>query len=354
MDTARFESEVISLTDLGPIAEKIHSVNIPVRALGMRRGLPNPIHLFRLAGWLRATAPNLVQTWMSHADVLGGMAARMAGNIPVVWGIRHTPLLAQNNKRTTIWTAKLAARLSNTLPQKIVCCAEAIHKGHVDLGYRADKMVVIPNGFDLETLNKKPSARTSLKKELNIPKEGIIIGLIGRFDPNKDHHNFIKATGMFGDQVKNVHYVLCGDGIDAGNKRLANWIADAQPTGPYHLLGRRDDMPRIYSALDIACSSSSSEGFPNVVGEAMACAVPVVATDVGDAALMIGDTGRVVPANNAAALARGLLDIINAGPQERTRLGEAARKRIESRYALPVIRDQYESLYEEVAAQCAE
>src|SRR5262249_16836853 len=124
MDRTRFQNEVISLIELGPMAERLRSSGISARSLGMRRGSANPIQVLRLANWLRQSQPKVVQTWMYHADLLGGIAARLAGK-PVVWAIHHTNLDPGQNKRLTILTARMCAQLSHNVPRRIVCVSQA-------------------------------------------------------------------------------------------------------------------------------------------------------------------------------------------------------------------------------------
>jgi len=355
MDRKTFDSEVISLTDIGSVGKKIEALGVPVRVLGMRRGLPNPLMILKLAGWLRRFKPDAIQTWMYHADLIGGLAAKIAGGIPVAWGIRQSNLDPTGSKRTTIWTAKLCAWLSHCLPSKIVCCSNASQQVHHALGYAVDKMIVIPNGFDLTAFKPDPAARSAVREQLGIAEQCILIGLVGRFDPQKNHHNFILAAVELLKRRPEIHFVLCGDQVDWKNTTLSNWIDQAGVRSNFHLLGRRQDIPHLTAALDIASSSSSyGEGFPNVVGEAMACGVPCVVTDVGDSALIVGETSRVVLPRDPFALATAWLELIDLGSNERKQLGEAARQRIHECFSLPDIAEQYGKLYQQVVVKCAE
>ena len=352
MDRNKFEIQVISLTDIGPIGEKIEDLGIPVRSLGIARGMPDPRMVFKLAKWFRRDIPDLIQTWMYHADLIGGLAAKIAGGIPVIWNIRHSNLDPKVNKNTTLWTAKVCTKLSDWLPSKIVCCSYVSEQVHARLGYNQNKMVVIPNGFDLDVLSPDMNARKAIRKELELAEETTLVGLIARFNPQKDHQNFFQAAGLLHQNRPDVHFVLCGDGIDWNNSKLTEWIVDAEVKSVTHLLGHRSDIPSIQAALDIASSSSSSgEGFPNVIGEAMACEVPCVVTDVGDSAKIVDVTGIVVPPKDPQALAKGWERLIEMGAEARRKLGIAARKRIQANYSLAVITEQYEDLYHRVVPE---
>lgn len=348
MDREAFDVRVVSLTDVGPVGEKIRALGVPVRMLGMRRGVPDPRGVWRLTRWLRKDKPDIVQTWMYHADLVGSLAVRLAGGIPVVWGIHHSNLDPDGNKRTTIWTARACARFSHRVPTRIICCSEASRAVHAALGYAVAKMVVMPNGFDLGAFKPDAAARDAVRRELGIPHWALLIGLVGRFDPQKDHCNFVAAAAKMGAADDQVHFLLCGDRVTWDNAALAGWIEAAGMRPRFHLLGRRDDMPRLTAALDIASSSSYGEGFPNVIGEAMACGVPCAVTDVGDSAYIVGDTSLAVPPRDPDALAASWRKLIQMGAEGRRRLGAAARRRVEERFSLPKVVSQYEELYGEI------
>jgi len=352
MDRTRFAPQVISMVDLerGPLTEKFRTLGVPLRSLGMHPGRPNPLSLLRLTHWLRKDPPDVISTWMYHADLMGGLAAKLAGGIPVAWGIRQSNFTENGSPRLTIYTMKMCAHASKWLPTRIVCCSEASQQVHAALGYATDKMIVIPNGFDLSAFKPDAAARASVRKELEIPTEASVIGLINRFHPQKDHLNFIQAAALLQRQWPDVYFLLCGDGITWANSELARWIQESGIAGRYRLLGARNDIPRLTAALDIAaCSSSFGEGFPNVIGEAMSCGVPCAVTDVGDSALIVGQTGRVMPPQDPKALAKALVELMELGSEGRARLGVAARCRIKEHFDLPDVVERYQSIYHELA-----
>jgi glycosyltransferase involved in cell wall biosynthesis len=351
MDRTRFVTQVISMIDLdlGPLSEKIEGLGVPLRSLGMRPGRPNPLAALRLAQWLRNDRPDVVSTWMYHADLIGGLAAKLAGGIPVAWGIRHCDFSREGNRWLTIQTIKACARMSRWLPTRIICNSVASRDAHAAVGYGIEKMVVIPNGSDLTAFKPDPVSRESVRKELGIPEEALLIGLVGRFHPHKDHRNFTEAAALLSRTRPDVYFLLCGDEVTWDNAQLVRWIEQAGIKRQCRLLGRRDDVSRVTSALDIAASSSFGESFPNVILEAMSCGVPCVATDVGDSALIVGDTGRVVPPKNPLALSWAWQALIELGRQGRTQLGLAARQRVQEHFDLPDIVGRYQKLYEELA-----
>lgn len=349
-DRAAYESEVISMTDIGAVGEKIRALGVPIRALGMRRGVPNPLGVLRLARWLSQYSPDVVQSWMYQADLVSGLAARLAGGMPVAWGIHNAYLEPRSVKRIKLWTVRACIWSSGWLPSRIVCCSEASREVHARLGYPQKKMMVVPNGSDLAAFRPDPEARRSVCEELGLRVETPLIGLVARFDLPKDHRTFVQAAGLLHTRVPEAHFILCGDSITRENPQLTEWIDAARVRSRCHLLGRRLDVPRLSAALDVATSSSSfSEAWPLAVGEAMACGVPCAVTDVGDSSVIVGDTGRVVPPKNPQALADAWHGLLTLGPDERARLSQAARRRMEEHFDLLGAVAKYEKLYEELA-----
>lgn len=348
LDRDRFQPVVISLTTRGEIGARIEALGIKVQALGM---LPSVFHLFKflqMVRLLRQSQPDVVHTWMYHADLLGGLAARLAGIRGVAWCIRHSNLDPAQNKRSTLWVMKACSVLSGWLPRKILVCSERARSIHVAAGYRADKMVLIPNGFDLERFCPDPAARGAVRAELGLAPDTPLVGLIARTDPQKNHTGFLEAAARVLAALPQVHFVLAGTGIDTLNQSLMASIDRLGLRSHCHLLGRRDDMPRLMAALDVLASSSFGEAFPNVLGEAMACGVPCVVTDVGDSAEIVGETGRVVASGDMVGLADHLVELLQWPAGQRAQLGERARERVQLRYAIVDIARRYEAFYQQL------
>lgn len=353
IDRDFFEPKVISLTEYGEIsrnlANKFENIGVPVRFLGMRQGVPDPRGILKLSKWLWDERPDLVQTWMYHADLIGGIAAKMARRLPVIWNIRHSDLRPGVNKRTTIWTAKACSRLSYVLPERIICCGLETRNVHQQLGYDQKKLVVVQNGFDTEIFYKRPEARDLLLKEFDIPVDNVVIGMVARYDLQKDHINLIEAANILLKNKKNVTFVLCGDEINFDNRNIMQKIEQCGIRKHFRLLGHRNDIPEIISAFDIATSTSScGEGFPNSVGEAMACETVCVVTNVGDSAYIVGNFGKVVPPMDPNSLAASWLEMVQMEKSKRLDLGVQARKRILQEFSLDIITQKYEKIYCEV------
>jgi glycosyltransferase involved in cell wall biosynthesis len=351
MDHTAFASRVYTLlSPAGAIKPAIERLGIDVHELGVRRRVPNVLHLQRLARWLRRDRPDLVQTWMYHSDLFGGIATRLARiGAPVVWNIRNNTL-DQSSRRRTFWVVGACARLSSCLPDAIVCCSRAASETHAALGYDKTKFLVIPNGFDLSAFRPNASARAALRRELGLAANATVIGLVARFDPQKDHRTFLAAAGRLHEDTPEVQFVLCGDGVTRANAELVEWIDAARLSGVCHLLGERHDIPDVTAALDIACSSSCGESFPNVIGEAMACGVPCVVTDVGDSAYIVGDTGCVIPPRDTEALVQAWRQLLSGSRRESEVLRQKARHRVAEQFAIRTVVRTYEETYRHVIA----
>lgn len=304
---------VISLMDEGKYGPLLQAAGVEVYCLGMPRGRVTASALIRLWRLLRAKQPEVVQTWMYHGDLVGGVAARLAGVSAVCWGIRNTALTPGVSARGTILVARICARLSRWVPRAIVSCSHEAVRVHRALGYAAQKFVVIPNGYDLARFAPDAVARQRLRAEWGVDDETPIIGIVARFDPQKDHATLVGALVRLARAGSRFRCVLVGTGVDDSNLALREAIDDAGLARNIRLLGRRDDVPAVMNALDVhVLSSSFGEAFPNVLAEAMACGTPCVTTDVGDAALIVGDTGWVVPPRDPDALAGALAEALAA------------------------------------------
>jgi glycosyltransferase involved in cell wall biosynthesis len=260
--------------------------------------------------------------------------------------------LSSTTKLTTRAVVRLCAALSYIVPRVIVCCSEAARAIHQNAGYDRGRFMVIPNGFDVERFKPDGQAGLAVRRELLVPLTAPIIGLIARFHPQKDHQLFCEAAGKLHVQRPDVHYLLAGKGVDASNQQLMDWIGAAGIERVARLLGERSDVPRLTAALDIAtCCSSWGESFPNTLGEAAACEVPCVTTDVGDAAAIVGEFGWVVPRRDVDALASAWDTALRCSSQERQRLGREARSRVCANFEISAVAKRYSALYEALGGE---
>lgn len=352
LDRERFAPHVISLTTLGALASRIAALDIPVEAMGMKPGLLSLVGFFWLVQRLKILNPDVVNTWMYHADLLGGLAARLAGISAIGWCIRNSNLDKNLTKFSTRAIVSLCALISKWVPSRILSCSEKARQVHEEYGYAAVKMLVVPNGFDLTRFKPDYEARESIRNELRVETDTPLLGLIGRFDPQKNHAMFFEAAGLLHRHMPQVHFVLAGQGIDMGNAALRRAISQADVTANTHLLGLRHDMPALMATLDVlACSSSYGEAFPNVLGEAMACGVPCVVTDVGDSAYIVGDTGRIVYPGDVAGMATAMKSVLSMSATERRSLGAQARARVSKNFEIVQVAKRYEVFYEGLATR---
>lgn len=347
----RFEHRVLSLTGKGPMGEHIRQLGVPVDRLDMRPGFPSPAGFLRAVGWLRRARPAVVQAWMYHANLLATLAAPWALSPPVIWNLRASDMTPGHPRKLTPNVVRLSARLSRR-PQAVVVNSAAGQRDHARLGYRPRRWVLIRNGVDPDHFRPDEQARREVRQELGVGESDLLIGMVARFDPKKDHAGFLEAVGHFLDQFGAARFLLCGGGIERSNPQLMELLRPQQVQTEIALLGPRRDVARLMAALDVATLSSAyGEGFPNVVAEAMACGVPCVVTDVGDAGAIVGDTGIVVQPGDPMGLAQGWQRMSSMQPNERQALGQRARQRVQQEYPTGKMVDEYEDLYQSTAAR---
>lgn len=341
---SRFASSVVSMIKPGPLAQTIQNSGVPVHSLGLTRGIPTPGALPALLKLIRDFRPDVLQAWMYHADILGVLAARAARVPALVWNIRCSNLDFRRKGLSLRSVFAAHGLLSRFTSATIVNSAAGMsfHQAH---GHHPPRWEQIPNGFDLARFRADEGTRTQGRAELGLSADDIAIGMVARFEPVKDHTTFLAAAKLLGAHEPRAVFVLAGKGLTKDNGAIVKQIQDAGLGLRVRLLGERGDISRLLPCLDIATLCSHTEGFPNVVGEAMSCELPCVATDVGDSALIIGDCGRLVPPRDPHAVAQIWMDLIALGEAGRRHLGAAARARIEERYSLPRIVAAYEALY---------
>jgi glycosyltransferase involved in cell wall biosynthesis len=349
-DRTRFTPHVVSLRPEAPLADRVRRAGIEPHFLDMRSYAQMPAALAKLKRIMREVRPALVQTWMYHADLLGGIAARsLTPRPPVVWNIQGSNLDPRGTKFLSRVVCRLCGAVSRTLPDKIAVCSLTAMDVHERLGYDRSRMIHIVNGADTARFVPDANARRELRAELGIPQDAFVIGMAGRNDPQKDYPNYFAAIREMQQRDPDVHFIACGAGVTADDPALARLRASCPRPDHIHLIGPRRDMPRVYPAFDLkTLTSAFGEGLPLSLTEAMACGVPGVATDVGDSAATIGDCGAAVPIGDPSALVREWRKILRLTPDQRAALSRAARLRAEKCYALPAITERYERLYNDL------
>jgi len=256
--------------------------------------------------------------------------------VKLFWNVRQTLYDINSEKIQTRWLIVLGRWLS-FFPQSIIYNSNLSAEQHCDVGYLSKKTKIIPNGFDLQKFRPDKNRRQQLRKELKVSESAILIGHISRLHPMKDHATLLRAIDRVVDSLSStgskqeVLFLLIGQGV----------TSELSKNPAIRFLGERVDVPRIMSALDIVVSSSAwGEGFPNVIGEAMASEVPCVVTDVGDSAYIVGKYGRVCSVEDDQCIANSLLQLIEK-KEERKIAGKQARKRIKENYSMDKIKKEY-------------
>jgi glycosyltransferase involved in cell wall biosynthesis len=304
--------QVISLMDFGIYGERLTKADVPVHTLNMPRGrvtIKGALNLYRL---IRSINPDVVQTWLYHADLVGGVVARIAGNRAVIWSIRASCLVGGKTSRTTLLVRWVCARTSSVIPIRIVFNSNSGVRVHEALGYDSKKISVILNGYNTNQLKPYKEARTVLRNSWGIQPNQVLLGMVGRWDPQKDHANLIAALSQLDSRkVQDWRCVLVGPDMTNANAALVALLDQRNLHDRFLLLGPSSDIPAVMNAFDLhVLSSAYGEAFPNVVAEAMACGTPCVVTDVGDAGLIVGPTGWVVPHSDSGALAGAVQEAI--------------------------------------------
>lgn len=304
------EHIVISMMDAGKYGPLLIENGIQVIYLGMDGGKFSLSSIIQLYKKIKLIKPDLVQTWMYHADLLGGLAARLAGVKRIIWNIRHSNFDEKNTKKMTVLIASICGKLSSFIPEKIICCAESAVKYHTDIGYAKEKIVIIGNGYDLDKFLFNEKLGRTVRDELNLDNTPVI-GMIGRYDPQKDHKNLLESMSKIKKKNYKFKLILVGRDLNVRNVTLIAYIKKYDLSENIYLLDQRSDIPNILNAIDIhVLSSAYGEGFPNVVAEAMVCGVPCVVTDVGDSKFIVGQFGEVVPPSDSGMLAEAIISML--------------------------------------------
>jgi glycosyltransferase involved in cell wall biosynthesis len=338
---------VVSLRDLGVIGESLQNQGVQVHALHL---LPTGFNIipvmWRLIKLIRHLQPNIVQTWMYHADLLGGVAAYLAGCKNIAWGIRTLSL--SDNSRATVLIMKICAALSCWVPKKIIFNSVLARQAHIDAGYAAKGMIVIPNGFNFTQFLATKEQRIALRLACDFKEDDLVVGCVGRFHADKGQDNFIKAAAIVVKHNPKIKFLLVGRDCDIKKTQLIDLLRIYDLLERFVLLGERNDIPDCLSAMDIFCMPSRTEAFPNGLGEAMSMGLPCVATSVGDTAVLTGDTVILVPSHNEQALAEGLLQVIDLPEKQRLQMGQVARERVINEFSIEKARARFDAVYQQI------
>ena len=337
---------VLSLMRPGTFAQRLRQTGCPTYTLGMSRGIPGPVATLRL---LRITAmlqPDILQGWMYHGNLAASVASLAAGRkVPVFWNVRHSladPMVEKHSSRALF---ALSARLSRSV-QGIIYNSCTAARQHAVIGFDPSRAIHIPNGFDLSAYHPDPTARERLEALFNLTPGGILVGMVARNHPMKDHTTLVRAIALARAAGHDLRLLLVGPGMDRPDAALAQAIAQYLPAGTATLAGERTDLASWLPGLDLlALSSAWGEAFPNILGEAMACGVPCIATDIGDSAWVVGESGLIVPPRDAEAMGAAIERLAELDTGARRNLGAAGRARATAHFDINDIAVQYRRLY---------
>lgn len=338
----RFTITVVTLYDAGELASEVQGLDgVTIVSLHKKSRWDLVPILWRLWRLLRKAKPQVIHSYMGGANEIALLLGKMAG-VKVVWGIRCANVDYSRYGWLSGWSFRMSAVLS-AFVDLIIVNSQAGVKHHTTHGYCSKRMVVINNGIDTERFSPDLDSGLRMRAEWGVKKGDKLIGLVGRLDPMKGHPVFLRAAALLSSLHPAVRFVVVGDG-DPGYRGSLEQLADELALKDCLVWGgAQGDMRAVYNALDIATSSSLSEGFSNVVAEAMACGVPCVVTDVGDSAMVVGHADQVIPVDDPKALADAWLRVLNLPDDERALLGVRASRRIAEEFSVRRLVEKTES-----------
>lgn len=342
------EHVVISLKKGGKYKFLLKKLGVSVYSVDLK--LFSFLKFFYIVKLIGTSEPDIVQTWLVHGDLIGGLAARLCGIKNIVWNVRYSNFELGKAKLITIILIKILAKLSFLLPKLIVVVSNSAKKTCKEIGYCKKKLRLITNGYDLSILDNNKYNKSKFRKVIKIKNKIPLIGNVARYDLKKDHINLLKAISLVRIRNKDFYCILVGSGINKNNKNLMKEIRKLNLRNNIKLLGPTSNIPKIMSSLDLYIQSSSyGEGFPNVVSEAMACRTPSVVTDVGDAAYIVGNTGWVVPPKNPLKLSKSIEKALNEmGTKNWKKRCDRSRSRIKQNFDIEKMLKSFNKVWTEV------
>lgn len=344
-DRSKLKHVVLTLSAANAMVPEFEALGITVMNL-RAAGLGSLTAFFRARKLIKAFGPDVLMTWLHHSDLFGVMLRVAMPSLPLVWNIRCSKLSLDELPWRNLVIVRVLAWLS-WIPSIIVANSVAGKREHIAVGYRAARWRVLPNGFDTKRFTLNRDTGLKVRTASGIPMDGFVIGLVGRYHPMKGFDLFIRIAGRLAKTSRVAHFVLVGTDVDATNAELRDLIAAAELEGRVTLLGQRTDIADVMNAFDVIACTSTSEGFSNVIGEAMSCGVPCVATDVGDNATLVGPGGSIVAAGDADALLTELIRMVEMPPELFQELKIRARTHILKNFAIEDVAYRYEKLFNE-------
>jgi len=340
----QFHHHVVSLTGFGELAPAFLKAGAELHCLDMRtasgviRGLASILHFV----W--KTKPSLIQSWMYHSDLVTLFIKLVAPRTPIVWNLRHSALTPSSSRRTRL-IQRVLVGMSWFIPRAIVAAGVRVRDEHERIGYSMQKLSTIPNGIDLEVFRADSSLRNVGRTRLGLAQDQLLIGFVGKWDPHKGVESFLDALKLLSDWGREVQFLMVGKDLLFENSQLVDLVERRQLTDHAHLVGPVPDVQTYLNALDVMVSASETEGFPNVIAEAVACGVPVVATDVGDSKLLLASKNFLVPPRSPVKLAEAIDSLLALPPAERKKITDTNYRWVSENYSMEQMLVSYDNLW---------
>lgn len=342
--------EVIALLAEEGLDEEFSHHAIPVFKVGLTRNSLHPRKLLSAIAYAKTFKPDLIQGWMYHGNAFATLLHRLvASRSRLFLNVRASLDDIHNERFTTRLCIRSNAYFSSGV-EKVIFNSHASLKHHLSIGFKPEKSIVIPNGFDTNSFAPDRSVYRAMRESLQIPSDALVVGMIARFHPMKAHTDLIAACAKVHQTVPNCFFILVGRGINASNSVVNDVINATGCKDRFRLIDVQKNIRPYMQMLDVGVLSSAwGEAFPNVLGELMACGVPCVATDVGDVRRIIDQFGKVTAPHEPESLAKNIIELLRLPAHVRQALGASARKSIIERFSLEAISTQYLTCYRSIA-----
>lgn len=332
---------LISLTDIGFYGQKLNNMGYEIYALGMKKNIFAMLKIIKLIFLIQKFKPKIVHTWLYHANLIGGICAKILRVKNIFWSIHHD---YEQSSLLMFLEMKMLILLSYLIPQKIIFCSLNSKINHVNAGYKKCSSILINNGISTDFFKPNNDFKKEVKSQLNINDTSLILGNISRYHPIKDHDNLLKALSLLKSSDVIFKCILIGDGLSLDNLELVQKIKKYNLKKEIILYGMSREVNKLINVIDINILSSIKEAFPMVLLETMASGIPSVSTNVGDAEYIIGNSGWIVDNSDPKALFKILKDICRKSSLIREK-GLLARIRVKEKFTLNTMIQNYSQLY---------
>ena len=349
IDSKSLSSNNITLVSLKSVTNQLLEIQNPkceLIQLNLNGVSSIPRCLWRFLKILKRQRPHIVHSWLYQSDIFSLMFYPFLKGITIIWSIRQTNLSFQHNKLFTLACVKILAWFSKLIPDLIISNSKSAIASHESFGYFNEKIIFVPNGVSTDEFKPNLKSRKAFRLANAVKSETFLVGMVARFDSQKDHECFLKAASLIVYDRQDVQFYLCGHRINENNAALAQYVEQYDLLKNVILGDQQFDIPKVLNGLDLLVSSSLGEGWPNVLAEAMACGTPCVATDVGESVDIVGRTGIVVEANNPRLLANGILQMIERVNFQREYLSELCRNHIIENFDIEQAGSKFQNVYE--------